>query len=96
LGVVENFPPDRLAFAWAKTDQLSAILGQVNFLLEFEVCFFRAREQFDVRPSASSLKAGLTRRCRPTSGAPRCWFDMKDIPQGFQAIDLPLQGRELT
>ncbi len=30
--------------------QVSTILGQVNFFLEFEVCFFRARALFDVRP----------------------------------------------
>ena len=30
-GVVGNFAPVRLAFAWAKTDQVSTILGQVNF-----------------------------------------------------------------
>ena len=49
-GVVGNLAPVRLAFAWAKTDQVSTILGQVNFFLEFEVCFFRARALFDVRP----------------------------------------------
>ena len=52
-GVVGNFAPVRLAFAWAKTDRLSVILGQVNFFLEFEVCFFRAEELFDVRPRRS-------------------------------------------
>src|SRR5438067_537988 len=41
--VVGSFPPVRLAFAWAKTDAVSVILGQVNFFLEFDVCFFRSR-----------------------------------------------------
>src|SRR6476620_709624 len=35
--VVGRFPPVRLAFAWAKTDTVSAILGQVNFFMEFDV-----------------------------------------------------------
>ena len=48
--VVANFAPVRLAFAWARTDSISVILGQVNFFLEFDVCFFRSRALFDVRP----------------------------------------------
>ena len=48
--VVGSFPPVRLAFAWAQTDAVSVILGQVNFFLEFDVCFFRSRGLFEVRP----------------------------------------------
>jgi hypothetical protein len=48
--VVGNFLPVRLAFAWAKTDAVSLILGQVNFFLEFDVCFFRSVGVFEVRP----------------------------------------------
>jgi hypothetical protein len=48
--VVGSFPPVRLAFAWAQTDTVSVILGQVNFFMEFDVCFFRSRGVFDVRP----------------------------------------------
>jgi len=47
---VGSFPPVRLAFAWARTDAVSVILGQVNFFMEFEVCFFRSRGVFEVRP----------------------------------------------
>ena len=50
--VVGSFPPVRLAFAWAQTDALSVILGQVNFFLEFDVCFFRSRGVFEVRPKS--------------------------------------------
>ena len=50
--VVANFPPVRLAFAWAQTDAISLILGQVNFFLEFDVCFFRSRGLFEVRPKS--------------------------------------------
>jgi hypothetical protein len=49
---VGGFPPVRLAFAWAQTDAVSVILGQVNFFMEFDVCFFRSRGVFDVRPKS--------------------------------------------
>ena len=48
--VISGFAAVRLAFAWARTDSVSVILGQVNFFLEFDVCFFRSREVFEVRP----------------------------------------------
>ena len=48
--VVASFPAVRLAFAWAKTDSVSVILGQVNFFMEFDVCFFRSLSVFEVRP----------------------------------------------
>jgi hypothetical protein len=48
--LVGSCPPVRLAFAWARTDDVSVILGQVNFFLEFDVCFFRSRGVFEVRP----------------------------------------------
>jgi hypothetical protein len=47
---VGHFPPVRLAFAWAKQDSIPVILGQVNFFLEFDVCFFRAKSLLEVRP----------------------------------------------
>lgn len=50
LAAVSSFPAVRLAFAWAQTDDVSVILGQVNFFLEFDVCFFRSRALFEVRP----------------------------------------------
>lgn len=49
---VAGFPPVRLAFAWAKQDSIPVILGQVNFFLEFDVCFFRSRTAFEVRPKS--------------------------------------------
>jgi hypothetical protein len=48
--VVGKFPAVRLAFAWAKTDAVPVLLGQVNFFMEFEVCFYRSRSIFDLRP----------------------------------------------
>jgi hypothetical protein len=49
-GTVGKFPPVRLAFAWAKSDAVPLLLGQVNFFMEFDVCFFRSRSIFEVRP----------------------------------------------
>jgi len=48
---VAGFAPVRLAFAWARVDNVPVILGQINFFLEFDVCFFRARQLFEVRPA---------------------------------------------
>jgi hypothetical protein len=50
--VVGGFPPVRLAFGWARTNDVSVILGQVNFFMEFDVCFFRSRSIFEVKPKA--------------------------------------------
>lgn len=55
--VIGSFPPVRLAFAWAQTDAVSVILGQVNFFLEFDVCFFRSRTVFEVRPKSDAAPA---------------------------------------
>lgn len=49
--VVAGFAPVRLAFAWARVDTVPVILGQINFFLEFDVCFFRARQIFEIRPA---------------------------------------------
>lgn len=51
--VIGNFPAVRLAFAWAKTDDVPILLGQVNFFMEFDVCFYRSRSLFEVRPKLS-------------------------------------------
>lgn len=52
-GTVGSFPPARLAFAWAKTDAIPILLGQVNFFLEFDVCFFRSQGEFEIRPKGT-------------------------------------------
>lgn len=49
-GIIGEFPPARLAFAWTRGNQVPVILGQVNFFMEFDVCFFRARSAFEIRP----------------------------------------------
>ncbi len=49
--VVDFFAPVRLAFAWTRAENAPLILGQVNFFMEFDVCFFRARGLFEVQPT---------------------------------------------
>ena len=52
-GTIGHFAPVRLGFAWAKTDNVPILLGQMNFFLEFDVCFFRSRSVFEIRPKGS-------------------------------------------
>ena len=49
-GLIVPFEPVRLAFAWSKRTNLPVILGQMNFFLEFDVCFLRSRGVFEVKP----------------------------------------------
>jgi len=49
---VSDFTPVRLAFAWTQAENVSLILGQVNFFMEFDVCFFRSKLEFEVNPKA--------------------------------------------
>ena len=46
---VGEFPMVRLAFAWTRANGVPLVLGQVNFFLEFDVCFFRSQKVFEVR-----------------------------------------------
>lgn len=50
--VVEPFPPVRLAFAWSEAEHVPLLLGQINFFLEFNVCFYRSQLAFEVTPKA--------------------------------------------
>lgn len=49
---IGGFPPARLAFAWTQAEDVPLILGQVNFFMEFDVCFYRSQRAFDVRPKS--------------------------------------------
>jgi hypothetical protein len=53
-GRVGNFPPVRLAFAWTQNAHVPLILGQANFFMEFDVCLFRSRWAFEVRPKPAA------------------------------------------
>ena len=46
---IADFAPVQLAFAWAQAENLPLILGEVNFFMVFEVCFFRAQSLFELR-----------------------------------------------
>lgn len=50
-GVVGPFPPVRLLFAWAATDAMPILLGQMDFFLKFDVCFYGSRSEFDISPA---------------------------------------------
>lgn len=47
-GIIDNFAPVRLAFAWAESNNLPLILGQLNFFTEFDVCFYGSQLAFEI------------------------------------------------
>jgi len=47
---VQPFAPVLLAFAWSQAPTARLILGQTNFFMEFDVCFFRSQSAFQVQP----------------------------------------------
>lgn len=47
---IGDFEPVQLAFAWIKNPNTPLILGQTNFFLEFDVCFFRSKFEFEIEP----------------------------------------------
>lgn len=52
-GKVASFSPVELVFAWTQAANVPLILGQVNFFMEFDVCFFRSQAAFEVKPKTS-------------------------------------------
>ncbi len=48
--MIDDFPSVRLAFAWAESNDVPLILGQVNFFREFNVCFYGSQLIFEVSP----------------------------------------------
>ena len=49
---IGEFPPTELLFAWVKRPNTPLILGQTNFFLEFDVCFYRSKMEFEVAPKS--------------------------------------------
>jgi hypothetical protein len=47
-----DFAPSQLMFAWVKLPSVPLILGQTNFFLEFDVCFYRSKLEFEVNPKS--------------------------------------------
>ena len=52
MATIRGLPPIRLAFAWAKGNDVPVILGQTNFFMEFDICFFRSQLEFEVTPKS--------------------------------------------
>ena len=50
---IGNIDPVRLAFAWIQAEDAPLILGQMNFFMEFDVCFYRSQLEFEVTPKSS-------------------------------------------
>ncbi|MEO1376085.1 MAG: hypothetical protein AAFW70_17585 [Cyanobacteria bacterium J06635_10] len=50
---VGQFEPVQLVFAWTQARDVPLILGQVNFFMEFDVCFYRSRLQFEIVPKSN-------------------------------------------
>ncbi|WP_234017052.1 hypothetical protein [Nostoc sp. 'Lobaria pulmonaria (5183) cyanobiont'] len=49
---IGNFAPVQLAFAWVRRANVPLILGQTNFFLEFDVCFYRSKLEFEIEPKS--------------------------------------------
>jgi hypothetical protein len=54
LAEIGDFAPIRLAFAWVRSDAAPLILGQTNFFMEFDVCFYRSKLEFEVKPKTEA------------------------------------------
>lgn len=52
-GEIDGFASVTLAFAWVQNDEVPLILGQTNFFMEFDVCFYRAQFEFEITPRSN-------------------------------------------
>lgn len=50
IAEISNFPPVQLVFAWVSSANAPLILGQTNFFLEFDICFYRSKLEFEIKP----------------------------------------------
>lgn len=52
VGQVPPFAPVPLKFAWTKvtSDKVPVLLGQINFLQEFDVCLSGSQQVFEIAP----------------------------------------------
>lgn len=51
---IGRFAPVRLVFAWTQAVEVPLLLGQVNFFMAFDACFYRSQLAFEVRPKDTS------------------------------------------
>jgi len=49
---IGEFELVKLVFAWTNIPNAPLILGQTNFFLEFDVCFYRSKSEFEIQPKS--------------------------------------------
>ena len=49
---VEGYSSARLAFSWARAENIPVILGQTNFFMDFDVCSYHSKLEFDINPKS--------------------------------------------
>lgn len=49
---VGDMASTQLAFAWTKQPDAPLVLGQTNFFMEFDVCFYRSKMEFEIKPKS--------------------------------------------
>jgi hypothetical protein len=54
IAQIGEFLPTELVFAWSRSPNVPRILGQTNFFIEFDVCFYRFTSEFEVRPKSQT------------------------------------------
>ena len=52
IAKIGDFPQAKLLFAWVQRPNTPLILGQTNFFMEFDVCFYRSKLEFEVKPKS--------------------------------------------
>jgi len=52
IAQIAGCPLTELLFAWVQRPNTPLILGQTNFFLEFDVCFYRSKLEFEVKPKS--------------------------------------------
>lgn len=50
VGTLGDYEPVQLTFAWIPKDNVPVILGQTNFFDQFQICFYRSKFVFEVKP----------------------------------------------
>ena len=49
---IGDFPRIDLMFVWSRSPDIPLILGQTNFFLEFDICFYRSKLEFEINPKS--------------------------------------------
>ena len=47
---ISDFTPVELLFAWVGSVHAPLILGQTNFFRKFDICFYRSKLEFEIKP----------------------------------------------